>query len=303
MSKIGYIQRYLLIIRKIKNHPYTSLKSLFQYVGEQLSFHGMDHVGVSLRTIQRDIEDIRTELGISIEYSRRHKGYYIPPDEDQESDIERVLEPFDILNALNADSGLPTFIFPERHQVSGSEHLYGLIHAIKNRFRIHIAYQKFGEPAASQRIVEPYALKEFKGRWYLLGYERQQASKLKTFGLDRIVNLAILQEHFKWQEEVAVEKLFRDSFGIILQENLPTENIILAFDRYDGAYLKSLPIHSSQQIIKEDENEFIIQLKLKITSDFIMELLSRSNSLRVLAPQSLKEHIQRIFEDAAKRNK
>lgn len=303
MSKIGYIQRYLIIIRKIKRCPYISLRDLLQYVEEQLAFHGLDDVGISIRTLQRDMEDIRLELGISIEYCRRNKGYYIPSDEEQESEIERVLEPFDILNSLNADSGLPAFIFPERHQASGTEHLYGLIHAIKNRFRISISYRKFGETGPSQRVVEPYALKEFRGRWYLLGYEKQRSDKLKTFGLDRMVSLTILPEHFRWQEEIRVEKLFRDSFGIVLPENQQAEDIILAFDRYDGAYLKSLPLHSSQQILKDDGEEFIIQLKLKITSDFIMELLSRSNSLRVLAPQSLKEHIRHIFREGAIRNK
>ncbi len=303
MSKIGYIQRYLIIIRKIKKCPYISLKDLLQYIEEQLAFHGLDDAGVSIRTLQRDMGDIRRELGISIEYCRRNKGYYIPSDEEQESEIERVLEPFDILNSLNADSGLPAFIFPERHQASGTEYLYELIHTIKNRFRISIFYRKFGEMVPSQRVVEPHALKEFRGRWYLLGHEKMQPNKLKTYGLDRIVSLTVLPEHFRWQEEIQVERLFRNSFGIILPENQPAEDIILAFDRYDGAYLKSLPLHSSQQIIKDDDEEFVIQLKLKITSDFIMELLSRSNSLRVIAPQSLKEHVRHIFEAAAKRNK
>lgn len=302
MSKIGYIQRYLIIIRKVKRSPYISLEDLFQYVKEQLAFHGLDDVGISLRTLQRDMADIRFELGISIEYCRRNRGYYIPLDEEQESEIERVLEPFDILNSLNADSGLSAFVFPERHRVSGTEYLYGLIHAIKNRFRIGISYRKFGESVPSQRIVEPCVLKEFRGRWYLLGYEKQRPDKLKIWGLDRVVSLAILQEHFKRREEIQINSLFRNSFGIVLQEDLPVENIVLAFDRYDGAYLKSLPLHSSQQIIKEDENEFVIRLKLQITSDFIMELLSRSNSLRVIAPQSLKEHVRQIFEAAAKRN-
>ncbi|HJF71476.1 MAG TPA: WYL domain-containing protein [Butyricimonas virosa] len=303
MSKIGYIQRYLIIIRKIKRSPYISLKDLLQYVEEQLAFHDLEHVGISMRTLQRDMKDIRLELGISIEYCRRNKGYYIPSDEDQDSDIEKVLEPFELLNSINADNGLPAFVFPERHKASGSEYLYGVIHAITNQLRINISYQKFGETTAFERIVEPYVLKEFHGRWYLLGYEKVRPEKLKTFGLDRITNLSILTEHFRRREGLKMEELFRDSFGIVLEEEQPVEDITLAFDRYDKAYLKSSPLHPSQQIIKEDENGFVIQLKLKITSDFIMELLSRSNSLQVIAPQSLKEHIRHIFEAGVKRNK
>lgn len=298
MSKIGYIQRYLIIIRKIKKAPYISLKELLQYVEEELAFHGLENVGVSIRTLQRDMEDIRLELGISIEYCRRNKGYYIPWDEEQESDIERVLEPFDILNSLNADNGLPTFVFPEKHKAHGTEHLYGLIHAIKNRYKVEISYRKFNETVTTQRIVAPYALKECRGRWYLLGNE----NGLKTFGLERIHNFTVLREHFRQEKALPVDELFRNSFGIIQREDLPVEKIVLAFDQYDGAYLKSFPLHHSQRVITDNDQECVIQLELKITSDFIMEILSRSNSLRVIAPQSLKEHIHQIFENAAKRN-
>lgn len=274
------------------------MKDLLQYVEEELAFHGLEHIDISTRTLQRDMKDIRLELGISIEYSRSNRGYYIPTDEEQESEIERVLEPFDILNSLNADNGLQAFVFPEHRKASGTEHLYGLIYAIKNKLKVEIRYKKYHEATASVYMIEPYALKECRGRWYLLGMK----DVLKTFGLDRIEDFTILREHFRQDNALQVEKLFLESFGIILREDLPVEKVVLAFDRYDGAYLKSLPLHHSQKILIDNENEFVIELKLKITSDFIMELLSRSNSLWVIAPQSLREHIHGIFEKAENRN-
>jgi hypothetical protein len=48
----------------------------------------------------------------------------------------------------------------------------------------------------------------------------------------------------------------------------------LSFDDYQGKYIKSLPLHESQQTISDSENELQIKLKLYITHDFIMELLS-----------------------------
>ncbi|MCM1031132.1 MAG: WYL domain-containing protein, partial [Oscillibacter sp.] len=182
---------------------------------------------------------------------------------------------------------------------SGTEHLYGLIQAIKNRHKIEISYRKFNDSETTRRVVTPYALKECRGRWYLLGYE----NGLKTFGLERIQHFTILHEHFRLENVPPVDELFRNSFGIILREDLPVEKIVLAFDQYDGAYLKSFPLHHSQKILTDNDKECVIQLELKITSDFIMEILSRSNSLQVIAPQSLKEHIHRIFEKAAERNK
>lgn len=93
MSKQGFILRYLLIIRIIRNNRYISLPELIRRVEDGLGYYDdADDVGVSRRTILRDLREIRSVMNISIEYSRTENGYYIPDDEDQFSDIERILE-------------------------------------------------------------------------------------------------------------------------------------------------------------------------------------------------------------------
>ena len=46
-----------------------------------------------------------------------------------------------------------------------------------------------------------------------------------------------------------------------------------------------------------------VTLHLKITNDFVMALLSRSSSIEVLAPQSLKDRMNAIWAAALERNK
>ena len=62
-------------------------------------------------------------MGISIEYSRSENGYYIPDDEDQISDIERILEQYDLITSLHAREELSSIVFPERRKPRGTEHL------------------------------------------------------------------------------------------------------------------------------------------------------------------------------------
>ena len=134
MSKIGYIQRYLLLIRKVRKHPYITLDELRRDVEQELIARGELIQGLSQRTIERDIRDIRSALGISIDYSRSERGYFIPPDEDSVSDLERILEPFEVLTAMRQDTGVRDFIIPERRQAAGTEHLYGVVYAIHMPF-------------------------------------------------------------------------------------------------------------------------------------------------------------------------
>ena len=102
MSKQSYIQRYLLIIRLIRNNRYISLPELLREVEDGLVyFDDTEDIGISRRTILRDLKEIRSVMGISIEYSRSENGYYIPDDEDQISDIERILEQYDLITSLH----------------------------------------------------------------------------------------------------------------------------------------------------------------------------------------------------------
>ncbi|MBS1666726.1 MAG: WYL domain-containing protein [Bacteroidetes bacterium] len=170
MSKRGYISRYLLILKKLKQKPYSSYSELESYLAHQLEYlHTQDDtlsMGFSKRTLQRDIRDIRDVFGIDIAYSKPHKGYFVTGEERENMNFQRLLESFDIFNSLHIAEDLTVFMHVEKRKSQGTENLYGLLHAIKNRFQIQFSYQKFWEEQTSNRVAEPYALKEFKNRWY-----------------------------------------------------------------------------------------------------------------------------------------
>jgi len=300
MSQIHHLQRNLLIISKIRNNPYVNFAELTSYLKKELSFRGIYDTGLSRRTIQRDIQNIRTDFGIAVEYCRRNQGYYIA-ESDFCSDIDRFLDSFDILTSLNTETGIPNFVLAEKHRPMGTQHLYTLIHAIKNSFRVTFSYLKFGSEQPSIRHLEPYAVKECRGRWYLIG-RAKGLDDMKSFGLDRITDLFITDETFSKDDTIDVSEKFNYSFGIYSSDEYPIEDVILSFDARDGSYLKSLPLHHSQEIITDDKDVFVIKLRLKITLDFVMELMSRSWSLKVIEPLSLREQIHSICKSALERN-
>ena len=152
MSKQGYIQRYLLIIRLIRNNRYISLPELIREVEDGLVyFDDTEDIGISRRTILRDLKEIRSVMGISIEYSRSENGYYIPDDEDQISDIERILEQYDLITSLHAREELSSIVFPERRKPRGTEFLTPLIHAIKRSLIVEFTYVKFNNSVSRSR--------------------------------------------------------------------------------------------------------------------------------------------------------
>ncbi len=156
------------------------------------------------------------------------------------------------------------------------------------------------ETKYAKKKVLPYYLKEDQQRWYLLAYDN---NILKTFNIDCIRNLQILyEETFKRNMNIDANNLFKDSYGIWNQTDIPVENIELSYSALDASFLKSIPLHHSQEIITDNEMEFRIRLRLRITNDFVMALLSRSSSLTVIEPLHLRERIRRIYEEAIKRH-
>lgn len=122
---------------------------------------------------------------------------------------------------------------------------------------------------------------------------------MKTFGLDRISSFETLNSRFNINPGFDVERMFQDSFGIINSLEEP-EEIILSFDPVQGKYIKTLPLHHSQEILKDDQKEVLIKLRLIITFDFIIELLSHGEHVKVLQPQSLIDEIKLRYKKALK---
>ena len=301
MSKRGYISRYLLILKKLKIKPYSTYEELQTYIENQFDYLQMQddnlQIGFSKRTLQRDINEIRNVFGIDIEYSKSQKGYFISQNENENMNFQRMMEAFDMFNSLNLAQNLTPFIHLEKRRPQGTENLYGLLHAIKNRLQIKFTYQKFWEEELSQRLVEPYALKEFKNRWYIMAKDSKD-NNIKSFALDRLTNLEITNLNYQYPDNYSIEQSYRYCFGIISPNDEEPQDIILSFDPFQGKYIKTLPLHDTQQVLVDNDEEMKIKLKLCLTHDLVMELLSFGDNMKVIEPKSLADQIKQAHKKA-----
>lgn len=299
MSKRAYISRYLLIIKKLKAKPYSTYKELQRYMENQFEFLQVKDETIELafskKTFERDKKEISNLFGVDIEYSKMHKGYFINQTEMEQMNFQRMIEAFDLFNSLNLANDLTPFVQLENRKPQGTENLYGIIHAIKNKLQIIFTYEKYWDNSITQRTAEPYALKEFHNRWYVMANEQ---GKIKSFALDRLTNLEITKQAFKQPLLQSIEDNYKYCFGIMSANDTEPQNIVLSFNAHQGKYIKSLPLHPSQQIIIDNEEELRIQLQLFITEDLVMELLSFGNNVKVLAPQILIDEMKTIYQKA-----
>lgn len=299
-ENMGRLIRYVLIIHRLSGgRKYIPGEELIRDLETQMGMRGYA-VGMGLRTLQRDIRDIDEMFGVKIR-NRRGFGYYIEERFEEAIDYEELLMNFDLLTSVSSDSDAVNFILPEHHRPKGSDCLPALIRAIKDCLTVRFDYTFYRKGnTVVRKTVQPYFLKESLGLWYLLAVDSD--GRLKVFGIDRIGRLELTDETFKKDGNIDPNALFTDSYGIWDDPKLPVEEIELAYSPLDGSFLKAMPLHRSQTVLADNDEEFRIRLRLRITNDFVMALLSRSASLTVIRPVHLRERIRKIYEEAMERN-
>lgn len=297
MSKREAVTRYNLIIQKLRRKP-SNFQEISDYLRRESEIHGYNY-NISQRTFQRDLEDIRSIFNIEITFNRSLKCYAITAD-DQTQVQSRMFEAFDTFNALNLTERLSEFIHFENRKPLGTEHLHGLVHAISNKLEIHFLYQKYWDTIPNQRKAVPIALKEFKNRWYVIAYDHKDKT-IKSFALDRLTELNIQPYKQEIPIHFDLKTHYNNCFGIISPNDYTLERIVLSFIPHQGKYIKSLPLHHTQEIIVDNENELRIALHLYPTEDFIMELLSYGDKLTVIEPTSLIGEMKEIAENMVRK--
>ena len=287
MSKSEALIRYNHIIRKLWKAP-CDYNELMDYLGRQSEFTGYK-LKISKRTLARYREHILAIYNILISYNPSTKLYFIEGDSNDEA-AARILESYDMLQALNLSDGLSKYVLFEQRTARGTEHFHGLLHAIQNNSVVRFTYEKYWDGTFTERTLHAYALKEFKGRWYAVGMEAGQ-QQVKTFSLDRITKLEILKQKFMPVPAFDAAQHFQHAFGIMAEQGPPPE-VILSFDAEQGKYIRSYPLHHSQQVLVANEQELRISLRLHPTYDFLMELLAHNETVEVLAPELLQQMVK-----------
>jgi len=246
------------------------------------------------------IEDI---FGIVIECDKRrgHK-YYISNEHVlcEDSVQNWMLSTLSVSNIMEENQSLHERILLE-HIPSGGESLHLIIKAMKENRIIMITYKRYSASDSKTYSVEPYCIKLFRQRWYVVG--KLANGYMSIFSLDRIEDIDILNKKFKIDEEFDAKEFFKDSYGILVNDNVETERIVLRAYNFEPYYMRDLPWHPSQREINTTEEYADFELQLKPTSDFMTKLISRGEWLEVLEPQKLADEVVEWHQKAIERYK
>lgn len=292
------INRCSLLLEKLEKSHYPSKRDLKAY----LEANGEAR---SDRTIDRALDALREEFDLEIRYNQQENGYYIDWDASlNPSALYRILEQGKTLTLLQTSASRPKEVlkciqFEEQGQLTGLEYLQPVMQAILDQKYLRFYHAAFGKPHALPYRVAPYLLKEYQNRWYIVGIPDSK-SDFRFFGIDRITEIEVLDETFEAQADQDSKAIFEDRVGISNPHG-PMEVVELVIDPSQSAYLKTLPLHPSQTIVKDDEHELRIQLFVKPNFELKRKILELTDCAKVTYPHWLAKAIKDTLRKAIDR--
>jgi predicted DNA-binding transcriptional regulator YafY len=295
MSYQAKIKRYLQILQLIEKSKYPSAAEMLTRINDS-------GIKVADRQLKRDIESLRYEFGLDIQYSVIRNGYYIQNEDLTFPYFLKLLEfaqNIDLLTSYLRDGSTIADIieFEEYSSFKGLQYIRDIACCIQNSTEIRLEYKRFDSEVTKSYRLQPYLLREYMNRWYVIGH-LAETNEIRTFGLDRVIDLHDLGVKFKKGGINDVISLFQNVVGINACEGTIPEEIELVCNSYLGNLLQTLPLHESQKVIKETDNEITLSFRLIINLELKQRFLMMATQARVTKPLKLKAEMMAMIEEA-----
>ena len=248
------------------------------------------------RTFIRMKDNILNLFDIKIGYDRKDKKYYIENDISEcNKNTQFLLSAFAVNQMVSENRDLADRILLEDTPAGSNIFLPEITTAMRENRRLSITYQNYEMQTAREFEIEPYALRYFGRRWYVLAHTDFHNS-LRLYALDRMKDVKISDKLFKLPEDFSADDYFSRYFGVIVTDG-KAENIQLKTSDTRAKYLRSLPLHRSQKEIASN----LFELHLVLTDDFINAVRAMGTEVEVLSPKWLRKRLLQDAKDLVKK--
>lgn len=306
MKTYDVFKEYIWLVNTIRKARKISLAEINEKWRETDMSGGLDFARSTFNRHKDAIQDI---FGIYIECDRKAGNkYYIGNSKVLEEDSVQnwMISTLTVNNMLSESMAMRERIVLESVPSEG-EHLQMIIEAMQKNVRIAIDYQKYTAVAPRHFTMEPYCIKLFRQRWYLLGHFHRDATPNKPeadyfgiFSLDRIKHLELTDIKFKVKKDFDAKEYFSEYFGITTNDGTECERVVLRAYGDQRFYMRDLPWHHSQTEIQETEEYSDFEFDIRPTIDFSNKILSEGNRIKVIKPHWLADEVRELHLDAVK---
>ena len=317
--------RYKTLDKCLKNkyRKYT-LEDLIDECSEALFEYEGKESYVSKRTIQLDLQNMRSEkFGYEAPIEVYERKYYCYSDPEysihhisvNENDLKAMNNAIQILkqfkdfsmfremngvlqkleDSVNAVQQKSIIHLDKNEQLKGLEYIDVLYQAILNKKVLKILYKSFTARDFSTYTVHPQLLKEFNNRWFLICLYK---GAMYNLALDRMENIETDEQTVYIDKDLNGDEFFKDVVGVTVSESMHPRNVTFFVDKINAPYVRTKPLHHSQQIVEEKEDGTVFSIKVQLNYELERLLLGFGENLVLYRPLRLKKRIEQKLRKA-----
>ncbi len=286
----------------------------------------------SYATIKRDVEYIKSETENAIDFCHKRKGWkllddkalthlelqiskrhiaairvglylikqyaYLPMFNDGVAQALQEIDKKIRLSVIEEEE--KQYIYFEPIPSSPSAELFEFfLEAIETQSEVCFNYQSPKNPTGFHySAFQPYALKEYSNRWYVVGYYNSSFAghqSINALAIDRVKDsYAFTGKRFEALEGFNIGEHFAYSLGMTVNLDAPIETIKLEFTATQGKFFASKPFHQPYKVVSchQDGTPKKISLQLRQNFELTRKLVEMGAGVKVLAPASLIEKVK-----------
>ena len=286
----------------------------------------------AVRTLLRDIEFMRDQLRLPIEYDEIAHGYFYSRPVDRfpgmtvtETELFALLvarkalahyhgTPFHrplrtAFDKLAAGLDPKTVVHLENLgeamdiRVTGPEDLdegtFVIVSRAVHQHRpLRFKYRKHAAKTVETRSIHPYQLVCANHRWYVVGHDTRRDS-IRVFVLARMRSPEILDGVFKRPADFHIEKHLKGSFGIFRGHG--DYEVVVDLDRWGADLVRGRRWHASQVVTELPGGEMRILFHLDNLEEIEPWVLSWGTHATVVRPKGLADRIRAVAKELGER--
>jgi proteasome accessory factor B len=272
------------------------------------------------KTIQRDINFMRDQLGLPIEYDPQEHGYFFteavhefptvqvtqgellalmvahkaieqyrgtPYHAQLETAFAKLLAPLQGMTGYAPKPEIISFKLtaPAAHELDVFDKL---THAISDQVEIGFAYRKPGEAKPKARRAQPLHLANRDGRWYLICHDLERGAR-RTFALGRIADVTLSARWFERPGDFSVDDYFAKAITVM---NGSEDHLVrIRFSALAADHVRDRFWHESQEITALPDGRLVLSLRLSDLLEAERIVLQWGGHAEALAPAALRKRV------------
>ena len=285
---------------------------------------------VSAKTVQRDVDFMRDQLVLPIEYDRRRHGFaYSRPvgqfplitvsegelvallvaqkavEQYRGTSFEKPLQTAfqKLVSSLTAEASISLHELSEAVSFHSAGIPNGqikvfevLTSAVMASQLVEFSYLSLRASKPELRRAAPYHLACINNQWYLIGDDHARG-QLRTFALTRIESVRNLKIPFERPADFSVSKMLSGSFAAFEADR--TQRVRIWFDAFAARLVSERQWHKSQQIRAIGEGAIELTMRVGVAPDLESWILGWGDHAQVIEPADLRKRIFSTIQSMA----